>query len=89
MRYSRPSTKEERHIGRCLAKAKRAMCEMGMPTDEIVICRRGRRVWWGSKSVARYEEKDKNIKYDQDALKEAVDVGKLEIMYRELMEKSE
>ena len=31
LRYSRPSTKEDRHIGRCLAKAKRAMCELEMP----------------------------------------------------------
>lgn len=90
LRYSRPSTKEDRHIGRCLAKAKRAMCEMDMPTNEIVVCRRGRRVWWGNKQVARYdEESNKNIKYDSDTIKDAVDIEKPEATYRELMARSE
>ena len=89
LRYSRPSTKEDRHIGRCLAKAKRAMCELEMPASEIVICRRGKRVWWGSQQVARYDEKDKTMKYDKDIIKDAVDFEKLEATYRELMAKSE
>ena len=89
LRYSRPSTKEDRHIGRCLAKAKRAMCELEMPSDEIVICRRGKRVWWGSQQVARYDEKDKTMKYDKDIIKDTVDFEKLEATYRELMSKSE
>jgi len=89
LRYSRPSTKEDRHIGRCLAKAKRAMCEMKMPSEEIAICRRGKRVWWGNSCVARYDMQHNIIKFEKEPLKDAVDIGELEKMYSSLMEKSE
>lgn len=89
LRYSRPSTREDRHIGRCLAKAKRAMCEQEMPSEEIVICRRGKRVWWGSKCVARYDARIETIKFEDEELKDRVDMEKLTKEFKELMEKAE
>ena len=89
LRYSRPSTKEDRHIGRCLAKAKRAMCEQEMPSEEIVICRRGKRVWWGNKCVARYDARNETIKFEDEELKNKVDMEKLTVEFKELMEKAE
>ena len=39
--------------------------------------------------MARYDEKDKTMKYDKDIIKDAVDFEKLEATYRELTAKSE